>query len=29
METKPPRLFPLLVMLVIVVAAIFYFTGRG
>jgi hypothetical protein len=29
MDAKPPRLFPLLVMLVVVVAAIVYFTGRG
>jgi len=29
MEPKPPRLFPLLVMLIVVVAAIVYFLTRG
>ena len=29
MEPKPPRLFPLLVMLVVVIAAIFYFLRKG
>jgi hypothetical protein len=29
MEPKPPRLFPLLVMLVVVVAAIIYFLRKG
>jgi hypothetical protein len=29
MDPKPPRLFPLLIMLIVVVAAIVYFTGRG
>ncbi len=29
MEPKPPRLFPLLVMLVVVVAAIVYFLRKG
>ena len=29
MEPKPPRLFPLLAMLVVVVAAIVYFLRKG
>jgi len=29
MEPRPPKLFPLLIMLIVVVAAIVYFTGRG
>jgi hypothetical protein len=29
MDPKPPRLFPLLIMLVVVVAAIVYFYGRS
>ena len=29
MEPKPPRLFPLLIMLIVVVAAIVYFLRKG
>jgi len=29
MDAQPPRLFPLLIMLVVVVAAIAYFLGRS
>lgn len=29
MDPKPPRLFPLLIMLIVVVAAIVYFVGRS
>jgi hypothetical protein len=29
MDPQPPRLFPLLIMLIVVVAAIVYFLGRS